>query len=115
MSPGLDLPPVLDSSATLELSTTLDASAESRCWISYSASHSGFFSRTFPQVCNFRFKAVHAVKAVDGPKPDRHKHWSTLEALVMTRLDLLETDDVDEAHVESCQSSQVRIIPHIPP
>ncbi|KIK47481.1 hypothetical protein CY34DRAFT_762921 [Suillus luteus UH-Slu-Lm8-n1] len=75
-------------------------------------------SNIFPKYTIFRsvlkvmgrsIKAVNAAKAVDRPKPGgpMHKHWSTLEALVMTRLDLLETDDVDEAHVESCQSSQV--------
>ncbi|KAG1765298.1 hypothetical protein EV702DRAFT_1051055 [Suillus placidus] len=75
------------------------------------------FSTIFPKYAIFRsvlkvmgrsIKALNAVKAVDRPKPGStmHKHWSTLETLVMTRLNLLETDDANEAHVDSCQSSK---------
>jgi hypothetical protein len=72
--------------------------------------------RSVLKVMGRSIKALNAVKAVDRPKPDglMHKRWSTLETLVMARLSLLETDDVDEVHVDSCQSSKVRIIPHIP-
>lgn len=74
-------------------------------------------STIFPKYAIFRsvlkvmgrsIKALNAVKAVDRPKPGgpMHKHWTTLETLVMTRLNLLETDDADEAHVDSCQSSK---------
>jgi hypothetical protein len=78
-------------------------------------------STIFPKYAIFRsvlkvmgrsIKALNAVKAVDRPKPDgpMHKYWTTLETLVMSRLNLLETDDVDEAHVDSCQSPKVHTI-----
>jgi hypothetical protein len=62
--------------------------------------------------------AIEATEIVDRLKTDGplYKHWATLESLVTLRLNLLEADDVDETHVDSCQSSKARntsCIPHI--
>ncbi|KAG1745860.1 uncharacterized protein EDB91DRAFT_127513 [Suillus paluster] len=74
-------------------------------------------SNIFPKYAIFRsvlkvmgrsIKALNVSKPVDRLKTDSplHKYWHTLEGFVMERLSLLETDDVDEAHVDSCQSSK---------
>jgi hypothetical protein len=60
--------------------------------------------------------AIEATEIVDRLKADGplYKHWATLESLVTLRLNLLEADDVDETHVDSCQSSKARNTSYIP-
>ncbi|OAX42126.1 hypothetical protein K503DRAFT_863294 [Rhizopogon vinicolor AM-OR11-026] len=64
--------------------------------------------RSVLKVMGRSVKAINAAEKVDKLEMDGplYKYWTTLERLLMFRLDLLETDDVDETHVDSCQSSK---------
>lgn len=66
--------------------------------------------RSVLKVMGRSVKAINTARMVDRLKTDGllYKHWLVLEGLITFRLSLLEAGDVDEAHVDSCQSSKAR-------